>query len=103
MIARHWKSTAKPGLAAAYEAHLLNETFPEVSKLPGFISARILKRDVESGVEFLIITEWETLSSIKAFAGEDVETAVVPETVRAMMARFDEKVIHYDVEHEFSK
>ncbi len=103
MIARHWKGTAIPGLAAAYEAHLLNETFPGISKLSGFRSVRILKRPVASGVEFLIITEWDTPSSIKAFAGEDIEMAVVPETVRAMMTRFDEKAIHYDVEHEFSK
>ena len=103
MIARHWKGTTKPGLAAAYEAHLLSETFPGLSKLQGFIKADILKRSVESGDEFLIITEWDDLSSVKAFAGEDIETAVVPKRVREMMAYFDEKAVHYQVEHEFSK
>ena len=71
MIARHWKGTAKPGLAGAYKRHLLEETFPALSKLQGFTKASILERAVPDGEEFLIITEWDSVQAIKAFAGED--------------------------------
>jgi len=101
MIARHWKGIAKAELAAAYTAHLLEETFPALSQLKGFIKAYILTRAVTNGVEFLIITEWGSLLAIKAFAGEDMETAVVPKIVQEMMVQYDQKASHYEIAHEF--
>ena len=100
MIARHWKGTAKPGLASAYERHLLEETFPALSKLQCFTKASILKRAVPGGEEFLIITEWDSVQAIKAFAGEDAEAAVVPAKVHEMMVEYDKKAIHYEIAHQ---
>ena len=97
MIARHWKGIAKKERANEYVAHLLNDTFEEIKKIKGFISASVLKRDLSEGVEFLIITEWETLDAIKQFAGEKIEIAVVPELVRDIMVKYDENVSHYEV------
>ena len=37
------------------------------------------------------------MDAIRAFAGEDVETAVVREAPQAMMVRFDKRVRHYEV------
>jgi heme-degrading monooxygenase HmoA len=101
MIARHWKGIAKSEFARAYTEHLMEETFPALNKLHGFISASILKRTVTNGVEFLIVTEWDSLLSIKAFSGEDTEIAVVPQTVQEMMVEYDQRAIHYEVAHEF--
>src|ERR1700679_1764744 len=101
MIARHWKGIAKPELADAYQNHLLNETFPNLLQVKGFIKASILKRNVAAGVEFLIITQWDSLSSIKAFAGEDIGTSVVPQKVREMMVHFDDRAFHYEIAKEF--
>jgi len=52
---------------------------------------------VEGGTEFHIVTVWESLTAIKAFAGQDPETAVVPATVRAMLSSYDERVVHYEI------
>jgi hypothetical protein len=52
---------------------------------------------VPEGVEFLIITEWETLDAIKQFAGEKIEVAVVPKLVQEIMVKYDEYVSHYEV------
>jgi heme-degrading monooxygenase HmoA len=95
MVARHWTGVTKPGKADDYIAHLKNETFPQLSSIPGFIKASILHRDLQEGTEFLIITEWESLGSIHAFAGEDATKAVVPPAVREMMMHFDDRVRHY--------
>ena len=46
MISRHWKGTAKPGLAVRYISHLQQETFPQLAALPGFVRASILRREV---------------------------------------------------------
>jgi heme-degrading monooxygenase HmoA len=96
MIARHWKGVAKPESAGAYVDHLRHETFPALRKLDGFIDASILRRYVSEGVEFLVVTHWDTLDSIRAFAGDDIEAAVVPERVRAMMVEYDLTVRHYE-------
>jgi heme-degrading monooxygenase HmoA len=97
VISRHWKGTTKPGLAQSYVRHLLDETFPRLRELPGFVSAQILKRDVSSVTEFQIVTLWESLRAIQAFAGEDHELAVVPEVAQALLLSFDRRVEHYEV------
>ena len=97
MIERHWKGIARKERANEYIAHLQNDTFKEIKTIKGFISASILKRNLSEGVEFLIITKWETLDAIKQFAGEKIEIAVVPELVRDIMLRYDENVNHYEV------
>ena len=97
MISRQWRGLARRESAQAYVEHLRGETFPAVRALPGFVSASILRRDVPQGVEFLIVTQWKSLDAIRAFAGHNVETAVVPEQVRALMIEFDAIVRHYEV------
>lgn len=97
MIARHWSGIAKRERADDYIHHLHNETFPAVRKLPGFVDASILRRDVADGVEFLIVTKWRSLEAIHAFAGDQIETAVVPEKAQAMMVRYDHVVRHFTI------
>lgn len=96
MISRQWRGLARPQFAQAYVDHLQAETFPAIRKLPGFVSATILQRAVPQGVEFLIVTEWASLGAIRAFAGDDVDTAVVPEKVQAMMVEYDRVARHYE-------
>jgi len=97
MIERHWKGIVKINQSNNYIQHLLTKTFPKTSQINGFVKATILKRPVDEGVEFLIITVWESIEAIKQFAGEKVEVANVPAEARAMMVKFDEFASHYDV------
>lgn len=97
MISRHWRGLAKAERADAYVEHLKTETFPSLRTLAGFVSASILRRPVVEGVEFLIVTNWTSIDAIRAFAGDDVETAVVPRSVQDMMVDFDRTARHYEV------
>jgi heme-degrading monooxygenase HmoA len=97
MIARHWRGLAKADRADDYVAHLRQSTFPAIQKLKGFVSASILRRPADAGVEFLIVTNWESLDAIRAFAGANIETAVVPDEAQVMLIDFDRLVRHYDV------
>jgi hypothetical protein len=40
---------------------------------------------------------FDSLDSVRAFAGEDYEAAVVPFKARALLARLDERSQHYEV------
>ena len=97
MIERHWTGIAKKERANEYIDHLLNDTFKKIKEIKGFISASILKKDLSEGVEFLVITKWETLEVIKQFAGEKIEIAVVPKLVQDLMVKYDENVSHFEV------
>jgi hypothetical protein len=96
MISRLWRSVARSECAGAYIAHLQQETFPALRRLNGFKRATILNRPCELGVEFLIVTVWESEQAIVAFAGADAQAAVVPEKVRRMMVEFDGRAGHFD-------
>ena len=97
MISRQWRGIAKNADADRYVSHLREETFPELAKISGFVRASILRRSVEEGVEFRIVTTWESLEAIQKFAGQDPGQAVVPEKVQEMMVTYDRRVDHYEV------
>ena len=97
MISRHWKGIARPGRADDYVRHLESETIPQLKRLAGYLGIEILRRDVDAGTEFQIVTRWASLDVITAFAGQDVTVAVVPPNVRDLMISYDPEVVHYEI------
>jgi heme-degrading monooxygenase HmoA len=83
--------------AQNYVRHLRSETFPALQRIPGFVDASILSRRLAGGIEFLIVTRWQSLEAIVRFAGPDPEVAVVPEGVAEMMIEFDQRARHFEV------
>jgi len=96
VISRYWRGLFRAERADDYVRHLREKTFVNLERLDGFVSASILRRDVATGVEFVVLTRWRSLESVKAFAGEDPERAVVPEELSAMILEYDERVRHYE-------
>jgi heme-degrading monooxygenase HmoA len=66
-------------------------------QLPGFHDASLLRRNEERGVEFLVVTVWKSLDAIRSFAGNDLQSAVVPVKVQQMMIEYDRRARHYEV------
>ncbi len=103
MIERHWKATLREESLDDYIKHLAEETFPLLSTIAGFKKAVILRRSTEEGIEILIRTHWESLESIKKFAGDELDTAVVPLKVQKMTLGYDLKVSHFLVVTDWFK
>jgi heme-degrading monooxygenase HmoA len=97
MIARHWRGVAREHTAAAYLDHVRTETLPRLKALEGHRGAFVLQRKLGDEIEFVVLTLWDSLVAVRAFAGEDYEAAVVPPEARRLLAKFDERVAHYDV------
>jgi len=97
VISRHWRGIAKPEETDNYINHLKNETFPQLSRIHGFVAASILRRPAGKGVEFLIVTTWRSMEAIQQFAGESAHSAVVPQAVQTMMVEYDKEVTHYEI------
>jgi heme-degrading monooxygenase HmoA len=97
MIARYWRGVAKSECVDEYVEHLRRSTLPELARIEGFVSASVMRRSVGDGVEFLIVTRWDSLAAIERFAGPELERAVVPDDVQLMMVEFEQYVRHYEV------
>ncbi len=97
MISRHWRGLARADQELNYIDHLRKETFPALRQLPGFVSASILRRRIDRGTEFLVVTQWRSPDDIARFSGADMEQAVVPPKAAAMMVEFDHRVRHFEV------
>lgn len=96
MIARLWRGYTTPANADAYEAMLKPDLLPGLSQKPGFRGSFLLRRDLGNEVEFVTIILWNSLDALKAVAGPDYETAIIPEERKAVLSRWDDKAAHYD-------
>src|SRR5215471_16835269 len=97
VIARIWHGWTKPEDADGYESHLRPELLPGVSKIRGFQGSYLLRRNVGQEVEFVTILLWDSIEGIKALAGPEYETAVIPEERKKYLQRFDAKAAHFQV------
>lgn len=98
MIARTWHGRAARASADAYCRHFAESVMPHLAGIPGHRGACLLRRDGDGGsVEFLAVTLWESMETIKAFAGPDPEVAVVEPAARAVLTDFDGFARHYEV------
>jgi hypothetical protein len=97
VISRQWHGLARPERAQDYIRHLRTETFPALRKISGFVDACILSRTLATGVEFQIVTRWDSIDAIVKFAGADPEESVVPPQVVEMMIEYDSRATHFEV------
>jgi heme-degrading monooxygenase HmoA len=97
MIARLWTAKTSRANAPAYAAHLKNHVLVALGTVDGYTGAKLLERETDAEVEILVITFWQSLESIKGFAGEDFEEAVVSDQVAPLLSHYDHRVTHYKV------
>jgi heme-degrading monooxygenase HmoA len=99
MISRIWHGWTTHKNAPKYEALLKDEIFVGIQNrgIHGFRGIQLLRRDIGQEVEFVTIMTFNSLESVREFAGEDYEVTVVPEKARAILARFDERSQHYEI------
>ncbi len=98
MIARSWTAEATPASAVRYLQHFRQKVQPVIASIEGHRGAYVLKRTLGEGVEIVIITLWESMEAVRKFAGDDPDVAVVTSEARAILTRFDEHVVHYEVD-----
>ena len=102
MISRIWHGWTTLEKADAYETLLKNEIFIGIQErqITGYRGIQLLRRTHETEVEFITIMWFDSLDSVRTFAGEDYETAVVPPKARKLLSRFDAHSQHYEVRAE---
>jgi heme-degrading monooxygenase HmoA len=88
---------ATPEKVRAYRDHLAAVVLPRLRKLPGFQGLDLCEAARGDRMELLVISRWESMEAIKAFAGADPDRAVVEPGAKAVLAEYDDFVTHYEV------
>jgi heme-degrading monooxygenase HmoA len=97
MIARTWRGAVRRADADEYASYMQDTGVAGYRATPGNRGVWMLRRDVGDTTEFVMFTLWDSLDAVKAFAGEDHETAVFyPEDDRFLVER-DLTCTHYEV------
>ena len=97
MIARTWTGAVLRADADAYADYIRATGFAEYGQTPGNRGASMLRRDDGDRTEFITLSLWDSVDAIKAFAGEDIEAAVLyPEDERYLIDG-ESSVTHYEV------
>ncbi len=97
MIARIWRGAVREEDAEAYASYMTRTGIPGYAETPGNRGVYMLRRTTAENCEFVMVTFWESLEAVKAFAGEDYETAVFyPEDDHYLVER-DLKSAHFEV------
>ena len=97
MIARTWRGWASAATADDYQDHYETEVAEHLRQVPGFRGARLLRRQDGDEVMFTSITFFSSMDDVRTFAGEDPRQAVVEESARRALTRWDDHVTHHDV------
>ena len=97
-----WRGRAEADRQEAYADHFRHNVLPALRRIDGFLGASLLKEEQGDTVEFLVLTKWTSMDAIHAFAGKEVNRAVVePEAIAALL-KFDRTVLHYEIVDETS-
>jgi len=99
MIGRIWHGWTTEENAGIYENLLKTEIFQEITskKIRGFRGIKLFRRSLENEVEFVTLMEFDSLDDVIEFAGKDYERAYVPAKAREVLARFDQRSQHYEI------
>jgi heme-degrading monooxygenase HmoA len=96
MISRIWHGWTKREDADKYEAMLRAEVLPGIHRVKGYSGAYLLRRDGEDETEFVTITQFDDLDSVRGFAGADYTKAVIAPGAGKLLTRYDERSAHYE-------
>jgi heme-degrading monooxygenase HmoA len=88
---------ATPEKVRAYREHLSGVVLPGLRKLQGFQGLELCETPRGGQVELLVISRWESIEAIKAFAGPDPGRAVVEPGAKAVLSEYDDFVTNYEV------
>ena len=101
-IIRTWKGWTTLENAPIYQNMLINEVFPEVKRkgVEGIEKVSISTMEKNDEIEFFLVLQFDSLDSVKMFAGENYEKAYIPDNAKRVLSRYDETAQHFTLKEE---
>ena len=75
MILRTWHGRTKLSDADAYEVFMRERAAPDYGSVDGLMQLFFTRRDEGNVAHFLLVSVWENMDAVKAFAGDDPAVA----------------------------
>jgi heme-degrading monooxygenase HmoA len=97
VIARTWRGWTSADDAARYTDYVNQTGVPGLAGTEGNRGVYLLRRIDGERAEFIVLSLWESLDEIKAFAGDDVEKAVFYPEDDAFLVEREWTCLHYEV------
>jgi len=74
-IMRLWHGEVALERADAYERFMVERAAPDYSSVPGLLNLFFQRKDEAEKAHFLLVTVWDSMESVRGFAGDDPEIA----------------------------
>ncbi len=101
MIARVWRGITLKEKADDYLAYLNETGLKDYAKTPGNRGVTILRRDQGEHCEIMLISLWDSMDAVRAFAGENPERSVYYPEDEQFLLQMEPLVRHYEVAEQF--
>jgi heme-degrading monooxygenase HmoA len=95
-ITRMWHGRTRIEHADEYLEFLKKSGIPDYKKVPGNLGVQVWRRKEEAVCHFWTVTQWDSIDSIKQFAGEDYEKARYYPEDRQYLLEFEPNVLHFE-------
>jgi heme-degrading monooxygenase HmoA len=100
MIARIWRGRTLASKADEYERYLNSSGISKILATAGNRGVTVLRRTEGDKTEFLVMSLWDSLDSVKRFAGEDYRKAVILPRDREYLLEVEPNVLHYQLKRD---
>jgi heme-degrading monooxygenase HmoA len=97
MIARIWQGRIRAGDVDEYRSYIAATGITDYRATPGNRGAEVLTRIDGEVAHVLTLSFWDSIDSIRAFAGEDVTRARYYPQDEKFLLDFPERAEHFDV------
>jgi heme-degrading monooxygenase HmoA len=97
MMVRIWHGVTPAEKASEYLGYLNQTGIPDYRATPGNRGTFVLRRIDGERAHFLTISLWDSLESIKQFAGEDYRRARYYDEDGEFLLEFEPAVQHYEL------
>lgn len=97
MIARIWHGTTSVENAEEYRDYLNKTGIPDYRKTAGNLGAYVLRNIESETAHFLTLSFWDSLDSIKLFAGEDYRKARYYPEDEKFLIEMESDVQHFEL------
>ena len=74
-IMRLWHGRVKRDRADEYEKLMVEKAVPDYSSVEGLLKLYFQRKDEKNITHFLLVTIWDSMESVKKFAGDNPEIA----------------------------
>ena len=96
-VLRLWKGRSTVERGSEYVRHATKKVFPALRAIDGHRGAYLLRRMVDGAIEFVVLTLWDSMATVRRFAGAEPDKAVVEAEARAILSSFDVSITHYEI------